>query len=170
MSSLDLISCGRVRLGQQVPESISKEKSGAAGIVGRSSVGGTLSIGIHPKCCCRLLDGSTRVAQVPVTPQGPRGLQAEPWVSSLFARVDVAAEPCVGTAGSMSIIKTCHHAVPLWENTMWAWRWAMLICSITCYPPPAKQNLWRSRGKETEGSSPSRMLGPDRRWKARRQD
>jgi len=49
MSSLDLISCSRVRLGQRVPERISKEKSGVSGISGGISVDGTLTFGVHPK-------------------------------------------------------------------------------------------------------------------------
>lgn len=49
MSSLDLISCRRVRSGQRVPEQISKEKMDAEGIMGGISAGGTLSFGIHPK-------------------------------------------------------------------------------------------------------------------------
>lgn len=49
MSSLDLISCGRVSLGQRLLERISKQRLGGAGIMSGISVGGILSVGVQPK-------------------------------------------------------------------------------------------------------------------------
>jgi len=79
----------------------------------------------------------------------------------------MAAEPRVGTAGSVSIIETCHHAVPLWEmHHVVGLEMTRSMCFFTCYPPPAKQNLSRSMGEETQGSSRLRMLGPHRSLEA----
>lgn len=169
MSSLDLISRGRVRLGQHEPERISKEKLGAAGSTGWQFSRWHPFLWVCPKM---LLPGARRMHtcdQSSSRPPGPQGSQAEQQVSSFFPSVNVmAAEPRVGTASSVSIVETSHHAFPLWE-IHWAWRWLG-----PCAPLPAAPHLpnilWRSTEEETQESSPSRMSGPHRSWEAQSQD
>lgn len=123
MSSLDLISRRRVRLYQLLLERITK-KSGAVGIAGGSSVGGTLSFGVHPKMS---LLGARQICTCDPNsscPPGPWGSQAE-WHALSLSRGQChgATEPHVDTTSSMSIIKTCHCSFPLWEIHCVGWWW-----------------------------------------------
>lgn len=171
MSSLDLISHGRVKLGQQVPERIAKQRLGAAGNVSGISVGGILSLGVNPKMTllhARWIHTCNPSSSHRPSPWRP---QAECQVSPPFHRVSING--CWAPhrhQGSVSVTDTCHHAIPLGETHHVGLEMTRSICSISSYLPPAKQNLLRITGKETQGSSPLRMLGPTRIWETQCQD
>lgn len=117
MSSLDLISCGRVSPGQRVLERISKCRLDDAGIMSGISVGGILSFGVHLKMALPRAGWIHKCNPSWSRPPGPWRPRAECKVSPPFHRVSING--CWAPRrhqGCVSITDTCHRAIPLGET------------------------------------------------------
>lgn len=90
MSSLDLISCGRVSLGQRVLERVSMQRLGGAGITSGISAGGILSFGVHPKITLPCAGWIHKCNPSSSHPTGPWRSQAGCQVSPAFHRVNIS--------------------------------------------------------------------------------